>query len=62
MHLHVKPFARWIWLGPALMALGGFVTAGDRRFRRSAEKSRCPLPLPAACRSRLSCSAPCSWR
>jgi cytochrome c-type biogenesis protein CcmF len=39
MRLHVKPFVRWIWLGAALMALGGFVTAGDRRFRRSPEKS-----------------------
>ncbi|KLD75811.1 heme lyase CcmF/NrfE family subunit [Xanthomonas hyacinthi] len=39
MRLHVKPFVRWIWLGAALMALGGFVTASDRRFRRSPEKS-----------------------
>jgi cytochrome c-type biogenesis protein CcmF len=39
MRLHVKPFVRWIWLGAALMALGGFVTAADRRFRRSPEKS-----------------------
>ena len=30
----VKPFVRWIWLGAALMALGGFVAATDRRFRR----------------------------
>jgi cytochrome c-type biogenesis protein CcmF len=31
---HVKPFVRWIWAGALLMALGGFVTATDRRFRR----------------------------
>jgi len=24
----------WIWLGALLMALGGFITAADRRFRR----------------------------
>ncbi|NZA28467.1 heme lyase CcmF/NrfE family subunit [Luteimonas sp. SJ-92] len=35
---HVKPFVRWIWAGAALMALGGFVTAADRRFRRLPEK------------------------
>ncbi len=36
---HVKPFVRWIWLGALLMALGGLVTATDRRFRRLPEKS-----------------------
>jgi cytochrome c-type biogenesis protein CcmF len=39
VRVHVKPFVRWIWLGAALMALGGFVTATDRRFR--------PRPAPA---------------
>ncbi|MBD9469270.1 heme lyase CcmF/NrfE family subunit [Pseudoxanthomonas sp. PXM01] len=33
LRVHIKPFIRWIWLGAALMALGGFVTAADRRFR-----------------------------
>ncbi len=33
VRVHVKPFVRWIWLGALLMALGGFVTAADRRFR-----------------------------
>ncbi|MGY1457740.1 MULTISPECIES: heme lyase CcmF/NrfE family subunit [unclassified Luteimonas] len=33
VRLHVKPFIRWIWAGALLMALGGFVTAADRRFR-----------------------------
>lgn len=33
LRVHIKPFIRWIWLGAALMALGGFVTALDRRFR-----------------------------
>ena len=28
---------RWIWMGALLMALGGFVTATDKRFRRVAE-------------------------
>jgi len=34
---HVKPFVRFIWLGALLMALGGLVTATDRRFRRLPE-------------------------
>ncbi|WAC63658.1 heme lyase CcmF/NrfE family subunit [Pseudoxanthomonas sp. SL93] len=37
LRVHIKPFVRWIWLGAALMALGGFVTATDRRFRRNPE-------------------------
>ena len=43
VRLHVKPFVRWIWTGALLMALGGFVTAADRRFRqvpRSQEPGR----------------------
>ena len=35
VRVHSKPFIRWIWLGALLMALGGFVTATDKRFRRS---------------------------
>ncbi|PKM08297.1 MAG: c-type cytochrome biogenesis protein CcmF [Gammaproteobacteria bacterium HGW-Gammaproteobacteria-4] len=34
VRLYIKPFIRWIWLGALLMMAGGFVTAGDRRFRR----------------------------
>ncbi|WP_368565735.1 heme lyase CcmF/NrfE family subunit [Pseudoxanthomonas sp. UTMC 1351] len=37
VRVHIKPFVRWIWLGAALMALGGFVTAADKRFRRTYE-------------------------
>lgn len=39
VRVHIKPFIRWVWLGAILMALGGFVTAVDRRFR---------TPRPAA--------------
>jgi len=44
VRVHVKPFVRWIWLGAVLMALGGFVTATDRRFRRKepAPQERAP--------------------
>src|SRR5690606_10076416 len=29
---HVKPFVNWIWLGCLAMALGGFVSAADKRY------------------------------
>jgi cytochrome c-type biogenesis protein CcmF len=35
VRVHTKPFVRWVWIGALLMALGGFVTATDRRFRVS---------------------------
>ncbi|TWH17686.1 MULTISPECIES: heme lyase CcmF/NrfE family subunit [Pseudoxanthomonas] len=38
VRVHVKPFVRWIWGGAALMALGGLVAAGDRRFRRATKE------------------------
>ena len=39
LRVHIKPFVRWIWAGALLMALGGFVTATDRRFRASRKES-----------------------
>ena len=38
VRIHIKPFVRWVWLGAGLMALGGFVTATDRRFRKPEDK------------------------
>ncbi|MFC5743500.1 heme lyase CcmF/NrfE family subunit [Dyella tabacisoli] len=35
LRLYHKPFVRWIWGGGLLMMLGGFVSAGERRFRAS---------------------------
>lgn len=33
---YIKPFANWIWGGAMLMALGGFLSLSDRRFRVAA--------------------------
>ena len=33
VRVHFKPFVRWIWGGGMLVALGGFVTVFDRRYR-----------------------------
>ncbi len=46
VRLYYKPFIRWIWLGPALMALGGLLAASDRRYRRK-RKTRRALAEPA---------------
>jgi cytochrome c-type biogenesis protein CcmF len=37
MRVHYKPFIRWVWLGALLMALGGVISALDRRYRRTVE-------------------------
>ncbi|REC57666.1 heme lyase CcmF/NrfE family subunit [Rhodosalinus sediminis] len=33
---YLKPLANWIWAGSALMALGGFISLSDRRYRVAA--------------------------
>lgn len=33
---YLKPFAMWIWIGCAMMALGGFISLSDRRYRVAA--------------------------
>ncbi len=46
---HVKPFVNWIWLGCVAMALGGFVSAADRRYRRRVEQqARARVSVQAA--------------
>jgi cytochrome c-type biogenesis protein CcmF len=43
VRIYMKPFIRHIWLGAILIAVGGFLAAGDRRYRliqnRAAEAS-----------------------
>jgi cytochrome c-type biogenesis protein CcmF len=49
LRLYYKPFVRWIWGGGVLMMLGGFVAAGDRRFRvkhSAGETVPATTPLP----------------
>ena len=33
IRLYYKPYVRWIWLGPLLMMIGGFLSASDKRYR-----------------------------
>ena len=44
---YIKPFANWIWLGCMLMALGGFISLSDRRYRVAAGARRRPVQVPA---------------
>jgi cytochrome c-type biogenesis protein CcmF len=37
LRMQVRPLMRWLWLGAALMALGGLVATLDKRYRRVAE-------------------------
>jgi len=37
VRIQVKPFMTWIWAGCLLMALGGLLAAGDKRYRRQQE-------------------------
>ena len=39
---YIKPFANWIWAGCILMALGGFISLSDRRFRVAAGARKAP--------------------
>ncbi|AGT09186.1 heme lyase CcmF/NrfE family subunit [Paracoccus aminophilus] len=45
---YIKPFASWIWLGATLMALGGFLSLSDRRYRVAAGARRQAQPRPQA--------------
>ncbi|MCX7559494.1 heme lyase CcmF/NrfE family subunit [Sulfitobacter sp. F26204] len=45
---YIKPLTAWIWLGCAMMALGGVFSLSDRRFRVAAGASKARrTPVPA---------------
>jgi cytochrome c-type biogenesis protein CcmF len=39
VRIYYKPGIGWLWLGSALLALGGFVAASDRRYRSRQEEA-----------------------
>jgi cytochrome c-type biogenesis protein CcmF len=49
VRLYVKPFVNWIWGGCVLMALGGLLAIGDRRYRLHARRTA-ELPAGAVAR------------
>ncbi len=44
---YIKPLANWMWAGCILMAIGGFLSLSDRRFRVAAGARRVPQGVPA---------------
>ncbi|XOV89902.1 MAG: heme lyase CcmF/NrfE family subunit [Pseudomonadota bacterium] len=44
VRVHYKPFVRWIWLGGLLIALGGFVTVLDKRYRTLRQRRSVGVP------------------
>ncbi|CTQ34251.1 heme lyase CcmF/NrfE family subunit [Jannaschia rubra] len=42
VRLYIKPFANWIWGGAIIMALGGLLSLGDRRYRVAAGARKVP--------------------
>jgi len=48
IRLHYKPMVRWMWLGAIFMAIGGFATVIDKRYRRQLSVSRESLAGRAA--------------
>ena len=47
IRIYHKPFVFWLWLGAALMAVGGLLAATDRRYRQKARAKR-PVALGGA--------------
>ena len=47
IRIYHKPFVSWLWLGAALMAVGGLLAATDRRYRQKARAKR-PVALGGA--------------
>ncbi|WP_224817060.1 heme lyase CcmF/NrfE family subunit [Hasllibacter sp. MH4015] len=42
LRVWIKPFANWIWGGTIIMALGGFLSLSDRRYRVAAGAAKAP--------------------
>ena len=40
IRIYHKPFVSWLWLGAALMAVGGLLAATDRRYRQKARAKK----------------------
>ena len=47
VRFYYHPLVPWIWLGPLIMALGGFVSLADRRLRVGSPHSARKSPPPA---------------
>jgi cytochrome c-type biogenesis protein CcmF len=48
VRIHYKPFVRWIWLGAAIMALGGALALSDPRYRLARRRRSAEQPTAGA--------------
>ena len=48
VRLQHKPFVGWIWSGCLIIALGGALAAGDRRYRMARQRAAATASVPAA--------------
>ena len=46
VRLYYQPLAPWLWIGGVIMALGGFVSLSDRRFRIGVPQGRSAVAQP----------------
>jgi len=46
VRVQVKPLVRFLWLGALVMALGGFLAATDRRYRRAPKPTASDTVMP----------------
>jgi cytochrome c-type biogenesis protein CcmF len=46
--VQVRPLMRYVWLGAALMAFGGFLSTLDRRYRRRRETAESSVAVAVA--------------
>jgi len=42
LRVYYKPFVQWIWMGPLVMMLGGFIAVTDRRYRLATRRVTMP--------------------
>ncbi len=50
VRIYHKPFVQLIWMGPLMMALGGFLAATDRRYRLATRREHAAGVQPAPAR------------
>jgi cytochrome c-type biogenesis protein CcmF len=48
VRLYYHPLAPWLWFGGMIMAMGGFISLSDRRFRVGAPQRARPALAPVA--------------
>jgi cytochrome c-type biogenesis protein CcmF len=48
VRFQIRPLVNFLWLGAAIMALGGAIAATDRRYRTAPQVATAPVAAPGA--------------